>query len=49
MASRIKSPGKSSSLSGKDSRSLKSLPARKAASIKGGKRTQVKDANDRYA
>lgn len=31
------------------SRPLKSLPARKSSAIKGGKRTQVKDANDKYA
>jgi hypothetical protein len=48
MASR-KSQGKSGSASAKTARPLKSLPARKAGSIKGGKRSQVKDANDKYA
>jgi hypothetical protein len=48
MASRNKTPGKSTSGSGKSARTLKTLPARKTA-IKGGKRSQVKDAHDKYA
>jgi hypothetical protein len=51
MPSRNKSQPKERGGSGKSSasRPLKSLPARKDSTLKGGKRSQVKDAHDKYA